>query len=350
MSVQNTIHEPDSPRIMTDGQRSFLRSERQSTINVMVIFGLFFAFLAYIVISSLQQSQLIPALVIGVFAALFFFILVLSLYVLWLVQRDIIEGRIDKIEGIAKLSIDTYKSRGTEYNTHIVVVDKQHFTVPQEMYLRLKDGHSYRFYYTRYTKTLLFAEYDSVTGQGVQSLDVSETLIPPTKPYTLPKILSVIDETEVKLKREMKHGYRGVLYERFRRDTLTALSMFFLLSLPALCLGTMAASSPPELRKSNVGFLIILYCIPAGLIFLALLYDYAQLFYDVRRGTLKSVEGKIGVSQTFGSRYLNVTDLQHGGTKTFTISPEISEELVESQSYRVYYTPHSKIFVYAEPL
>jgi hypothetical protein len=348
MQRPNTIPEYNAQVIMTDGQRSFLRSERQSTINMFAFLGVLFAFFLFIVISSLQQSQLVVALFFSVFVVLFFLGLIFSIYVLWMVQRDLIEGGIDKIEGIATLSIDTYKSRGTEPNTHVVIVDKQHFVVPQEMYLRLKDGHSYRIYYARHSKTFLFAEYDSTTDQSVQSFDVSETLIPPTKPYTLPKILSVIDETEVKLKREMQHGYRGVLYERFRRDTLTALTLFSIVSIPALCVGALVAAS------TNVDALIlqvfIIYSIPAGLIVLALFYDYAQLFYDVRRGTLKSVEGKIGLSRTFGSRSLNVTDLQHGGTKSFTVSREISEELVEGKSYRVYYTPHSKIFVYAEPL
>jgi hypothetical protein len=347
MSVQNTIHQPDSPHIMTDGQRSFLRSERQSTMNAIAIVGLIFAFFLFFAVISLQQSQLVVALFIGVFAALFFFILIVSIYALWMVQRDLIAGSIHKIEGIVLLSIETYKSRGRESQTHYVTVDNERFTVPQEMYLRLKDGQSYRVYYARYSKTFLFAEYDSTTDQSVKSLDVSEMLVPPTKPYSLPKILSVIDETEVKLKREMQHGYRGVLYERFRRDTLTALTLFFMVSIPALCVGALVAATNVDALVWQV---FLIYNIPAGLIVLALLYDYAQLFYDVRRGTLKSVEGKIGLSQTFGSRSLNVTDLQHGGTKSFTVSQEISEELVEGKSYRVYYTPHSKIFVYAEPL
>ncbi|MFN8371644.1 MAG: hypothetical protein U0694_02030 [Anaerolineae bacterium] len=333
---------------LTDEQRHFLQKERRNSLMPLLLFVVLFSFCLFIVLGSLRQSFFIGALFMGVFMLVFLAAAGTILYSLWMLSLDLRHNITDRVEGLAQLSIRTEQGRTKTYYTHILELGKHYFVIPVWVYVQLKSGSSYRVFYAPHSKTFLYAEWDKPDRTGVEVIDRKPKPVAVKLASQLHEPLNLVDETVVKLKRDMRYGYRDVLYQRFRRDSLAALWIFGLLSLPVMCIGLILVYLSNQVSSNWI--VLVVYAIPSGLILLALAHDYVQLLRDIRGGTLKTFEGKVYLSARFGRYHLNITDIQYGGQKHFTVPREICDELVDRQVYRVYYTPNSETFVYAEPL
>jgi hypothetical protein len=345
MQPKKKISDQHQHHIMTNAQRRLLQGGVPFLIVPLIFWMGCFCFTLYGVMLGFSRNETWAALFLSVLPLGCFIFSVMNIYDLWHLWLDLRDGIIERTEGSAQLSIQAYTSKGVEHKTHFVKIGEQDFEIPQEVYLQLKDGHSYRIFYTRHRKIFMFAEFDSTTGQGTQTIYRADL----PKSQNQLENLNIVDERAVKLKRDMADDYRHVLFQRFRRDTWTALVLVGVFGLSFMCTGIFFITVTPYQQPTN--WLIFgLFCIPAVVIGLVLIYDYAQLYRDLREGTLETFDGRISLETGTITRYLHVIARHNVETKTFTISRERAEEFVEWQFYRVYFTPHSKIFVYAEKL